>query len=139
MTIQLSVTVWTVICFVALMLILHNLLFKPVLAMLDKRNKRIEDAAKKKAEYEAMQSKNESLLIESKKAFLENKLKEVKEEVEAIRAKSKTAAEKAQEQRLKRVDDYRIKTDAEHEEILNVLKERSASLAETFAKSLIKG
>ena len=139
MTIQLSVTVWTVICFVALMLILHNLLFKPVLAMLDKRNKRIEDAAKKKAEYEAMQSKNESLLIESKKASLENKLKEAKEEVEAIRAKSKTAAEKAQEQRLKRVDDYRIKTDAEHEEILNVLKERSASLAETFAKSLIKG
>ena len=138
MTIQLSVTFWTVICFILLMLILHNLLFKPVLALLDKRNERIEAAAKKKAEYEALQSKNESLIIESKKASLENRLKKVKEEVEAIRLQSKTATESAQEQRIKKVDDYRIKTDAEQKEILSVLKEHSYSLANTFAKSLIK-
>lgn len=139
MTIQLSVTVWTVVCFVLLMLILHNLLFKPVLALLDKRNKRIEDAAKKKAEYDALQSKNESLIIESKKVFLENKLKETKEELEAIRLQSKADVEKAQELRLKTVDNYRIKTDAEQEEILKILEEHSVSLAQTFANSLIKG
>ncbi|MBE6762399.1 MAG: hypothetical protein E7551_08985 [Ruminococcaceae bacterium] len=139
MTIQLSVTVWTVVCFVLLMLILHNLLFKPVLALLDKRNKRIEDAAKKKAEYDALQSKNESLIIESKKVFLENKLKETKEELEAIRLQSKADVEKAQELRLKTVDNYRIKTDSEQEEILKILEEHSVSLAQTFANSLIKG
>ena len=138
MTIQLSVTVWTVICFIALILILHNLLFNPVLTLLDKRNERIKGAAEKKAEYEALQSKNESLLFESKKAFLEKKSKESKEKIEEIRMQSKAAAEKAQEQRLKMVDDYRLKTDAEQREILNVLEEHSASLAKTFAKSLIK-
>ncbi len=139
MTIQLSVTVWTVICFVALMLILHNLLFKPVLELLDKRNKRIKDAHEKKVEYEAIQSKNESLLFENKKVFLENRLKEAKTEIEAIRAKSKTAVENAQEQRLKMVDAYRLKADCEQSEILSVLKEHSTSLAVVFAESLIKG
>ena len=139
MTIQLSVTVWTIICFIVLMLILHNLLFKPILALLDKRNERIKEAAAKKAEYEALQSKNETLLFERKKSFIENKLKESKEKIEEIRTQSKTAAEKAKEKRLKMVDEYRIKTDAEQEEILNVLKEHSTSLAEIFAKSLIKG
>lgn len=138
MTIQLSVTVWTIICFIALMLILHNLLFKPILALLDKRNERIKEAAAKKAEYEALQSKNESLLFESKKSFIENKLKESKEKIEEIRTQSKTAAEKAQEKRLKMVDEYRVKTDAEQEEILGVLEEQAVSLAKIFAKSLIK-
>lgn len=138
MTIQLSVTVWTIICFIALMLILHNLLFKPILTLLDKRNERIKGAAEKKAEYEALQRKNESLIFESKKAFLENKLKESKEKIEKIRMQSKADAEKAQEQRLKKVDEYRLKTDSEQEEILNVLEEHSDSLAKTFAKSLIK-
>lgn len=139
MTIQISVTVWTVICFVALMLILHNLLFKPVLELLDKRNKRIKDALEKKVEYEAIQSKNESLLFENKKVFLENRLKEAKTEIEAIRARSKTAVENAQEQRLKRVDAYRLKADCEQSEIISVLKEHSTSLAIAFAESLIKG
>ena len=50
MTIQLSVTVWTVICFCLLMLILHNLLFKPVLKVMDDRRERIEKARLKKEE-----------------------------------------------------------------------------------------
>mgnify|MGYP002517687712 CR=1 FL=1 len=36
MNIQISVIIWTVICFVALMLILRNLLFKPLLDVMDK-------------------------------------------------------------------------------------------------------
>lgn len=107
--------------------------------MLDKRNARIKDAEKKKAEYQRIESENESLLIKSKKAFAENKFKEAKEEIEAIRAKSKNAVEKAQEKRLNMVEEYRVKTDAEQEEILAVLEQQANSLAHTFANSLIKG
>ena len=52
MNIQLSVVLWTIICFVLLMLILHNLLFKPVLKVLDARREKIENVAAKKAEWE---------------------------------------------------------------------------------------
>lgn len=138
MTIQLSVTVWTIICFIALMLILHNLLFKPVLELLDKRNKKIEDAAKKKAEYEEMQRKNESLLIESKKVFLENRAQELKKKVESIKLENKIAAGKAGKLRLNMVEDYRIKTESEQAKILSTLEEHSTMLAVSFAQSLVK-
>lgn len=139
MTIQLSVTVWTVICFVLLMLILHNLLFKPVLAVMDKRNKKIEDAKAKKAEFEKIQSENDALLSKKKKAFLEARLKKSTEEIEAIRANSKLAAQKAQEERLKTVEEYRYKSDVEHKEILLVLEAHSTDLASAFAENLVKG
>ena len=139
MTIQLSVTVWTVICFVLLMLILHNLLFKPVLAVMDKRNKKIEGAKAKKAEFEKIQSENDALLSKKKKAFLEARLKKSTEEIEAIRANSKLAAQKAQEERLKTVEEYRYKSDVEHKEILLVLEAHSTDLASAFAENLVKG
>ena len=41
MTIQISVVLWTVICFCLAMLILDKLLFKPLFAVMDKRNARI--------------------------------------------------------------------------------------------------
>ncbi len=47
MNIQISVILWTVICFFLLMLILHNLLFKPLLDCMDSRRKRVSDAEKK--------------------------------------------------------------------------------------------
>ncbi|MBE6728526.1 MAG: hypothetical protein E7562_07785 [Ruminococcaceae bacterium] len=139
MTIQLSVTVWTVICFVLLMLILHNLLFKPVLAVMDKRNKRIENAKIKKAEIEKIQSENDSVLSKKKKAFLEAQLKKSTEEIEEIRANSKLATQKAQEQRLRMVEEYHLKIDSEQSEILSVLEAHSVSLASSFADSLVKG
>ena len=47
MNIQPSVIVWTVICFLLLMIILKNLLFTPVLKMLDSRKAKVEAADKK--------------------------------------------------------------------------------------------
>ena len=46
MNIQPSVIVWTVICFLLLMVILKNLLFTPVLKMIDSRREKVEGADK---------------------------------------------------------------------------------------------
>ena len=57
MTIEPSLIVWTVLCFLALMLILKKLLFQPMLTFMDARNAKIEAARKAKesarTEYEA--------------------------------------------------------------------------------------
>ena len=71
MTIQLSVLVWTIICFILLMLILHHLLFQPVLKVMDDRKARIQNAAKKKAEHERIAEKNAAALREKEAARLE--------------------------------------------------------------------
>lgn len=44
MNIQISTLIWAVICFFLFILILNNLLFKPVLACMDARKKKISDA-----------------------------------------------------------------------------------------------
>lgn len=138
MTIQLSVTVWTVICFCLLMLILHNLLFKPVLKVMDDRRERIEKARLKKEEQKKLEEEQKLLLEEKEKAFAEANKKQVKEQVTAIRAEYKSAVEEAQDERIRLVDDYRIKAEEEHCEILRTLSVHSNELALYFAESLIK-
>ena len=44
MEIQLSLILWTVICFALLMLVLQKLLFQPMLRMMDKRRLKIAEA-----------------------------------------------------------------------------------------------
>lgn len=138
MTIQLSVAVWTIICFVLLMLILHNLLFKPVLKVMDKRREKINAAADKKAEYEKQKEEYESALIEKKAAAYEAQQKKIKDEIEIIRSDSKKKIETAKEERIVEVENYRTKTENERSEILNELNLHSAELATSFAESLIK-
>ena len=72
MTIQLSVSIWTIICFLLLMLILRNLLFQPILEVMDARKMRIEKAAQKKAENEKRKNEYEAMLVEKEKVFYEN-------------------------------------------------------------------
>ena len=58
MNIQPSVIVWTVICFLLLMIILKNLLFTPVLKMLDSRKEKVEAADKKLRDIESIEAEN---------------------------------------------------------------------------------
>lgn len=138
MTIQISVTIWTIICFVLLMLILHNLLFKPVLKVMDERRERIEKAAQKKAENERLESEYASMLKEKEKAFLEAQKKQVEEEIEAIRLNSKKAIEVATEERIRYADSYREKERAERNEILDALSVHAEEIAIVFANKIIK-
>ena len=48
MTVQVSVTIWTILCFLALMLILDRLLFRPLLSFMDKRREKIDRAREDK-------------------------------------------------------------------------------------------
>lgn len=60
-----SILVWTLICFVLFMLIVNKLLFKPMLAIIDERKAKIENAARKKADIEATQLAYENNLREA--------------------------------------------------------------------------
>jgi len=138
MTIQLSVVIWTIINFILLMLILHFLLYKPVLKVMDERKKRIASAKEKKEAIDKLESEYESMLVEEEKAFLEAQQKEIEEEIETIRLETKKAVEEAREERLQLVDDYREQTKIQQEEILEFLHSKSGELAALFADSIIK-
>ena len=138
MTIQLSISVWTVICFVLLMIILDKLLFKPVLKVMDERKERIKRAADTKAEYEEKQKAYDALILEKKKQAQQEQSLEIKKQIESIRAESKEAVEAANQRRIRTVDDFRLKTDEEQGLILKDLSAHAAEIAEYLADSLVK-
>ena len=138
MNIQVSVTLWTIICFILLMLILNNLLFKPVLRVMDARRAKIEDAAAKKAQRDAAAQEHESMLLEKEAAFRSARQQQIKDEIEEIRAESRRAVASAKEERLSLVDEYREKSEAECAEILSALGAHKAELATVFAERLTK-
>ena len=138
MTIQISVLIWTVICFLLLMLILHFLLFQPVLKLLDQRSGRIRKAAAKKAEYERLSAEYEVMQKEKKAALIKERQRLVKAEIKKIRSEGRLKLEAANDERLRRVDQYRMNAEAECSELLGVLSEHGEELAVSFAETLIK-
>ena len=71
MEIQISVIIWTIICFGVLMVILRNLLFKPLFKVMDQRSERLKKARKKKAEIEELVREHEEKIVAQKEQYLE--------------------------------------------------------------------
>lgn len=139
MTIQISVTIWTVICFILAMLILNNLLFKPILSVMDKRREKISAAKAKRAERESLVAENERLLAEKRAEHAAEEKKLIKERVEKVAADRKRAVEAAKEVRLHKLDETRRSTDAEEKEILSKLSSHAEELAVMLADRIVKG
>ncbi len=138
MNIQLSVSIWTVICFILLMVILHNLLFKPVLRTMDQRRERLEKAKEKQSLAEKMTIEYENLCNEKREALEKQRKMLVRQEIEQIRLDSKRAVESAGAERIREVEEFRIKSHNDHEQIVAVLSEHSNEIARIFAESMIK-
>ncbi len=137
MNIQLPVVLWTVICFLLLMLILKNLLFKPVFQVLDKRKEKIAAAKKKTEELAAMEKEHEARLAifrEDAKIQHENY---VKSELKLIKISSRTELEAAKNGRAARLDEARRSTAAEKEEIRKAFQSASDEIVKAFAQRLI--
>lgn len=137
MSIQISVIIWTVICFLLLMLILHNWLFKPVLEVMEKRRNRIEKAKEKQLEIQRLSAEHESMLAEQKKAFLKEQKAKADMEIEKIQADSKKSVDSARTIRLNTYETYREECAKEYSRILSNAEKSTEQIAEIFADRLI--
>lgn len=137
MSIQISVIIWTVICFLLLMLILHNWLFKPVLEVMEKRRNRIEKAKEKQLEIQRLSAEHESMLAEQKKTFLKEQKAKADMEIEKIQADSKKSVDSARTVRLNTYETYREECAKEYSRILSNAEKSTEQIAENFADRLI--
>ena len=137
MSIQISVVIWTVICFLLLMLILKNWLFKPVLEVMDKRRSRIEKAKEKQLEIQRLSAEHESMLAEQKKTFLKEQKAKADMEIEKIQADSKKSVDSARTVRLNTYETYREECAKEYSRILSNAEKSTEQIAEIFADRLI--
>ncbi len=137
MSIQISVMIWTVICFLLLMFILHNLLFKPVLEVMEKRRSRIEKAKEKQAEILRLSAEIQQQQSNAKVLFEKEQKEKATAEVERIYADSKHQVEQAHVERMNTVEKYREDCFKEYSKIASYGKEATKPIAVTFADRII--
>ena len=136
MTVQISVTVWTILCFLALMFILDRLLFRPMLAVMDKRQQKI-DAARRLREDD--QRKREEILRAREEERLAAEKRAVADDAAALEAArqesaSRIAEKKADYERL--LAEERAALDEKSRTIQKELEPTIGKLAAVFAHSL---
>ena len=137
MNIQISVVIWTVICFMILMLILKNLLFTPVLRMLDSRKERIDAAREKKAEIERLTAENQKYIQEQKVLDLEARKSAAKVRVQEIQSEGKKKIEAAQRESLNEINAYRESISDECEKIVKSVAPEMETVTEIFVNNII--
>lgn len=136
MSINVSETIWTVICFFALLFVLKKFLFGPLVKLMDERQARIDAGDAIRRESEQHVQENAAALEESWKARSDEAktmLARGKTEAEALRAKAVAEAQGAAHIAEKEARD-RIK--AEREETLAQASEKMPELVGILADRL---
>ena len=137
MNIQPSIMVWTVICFLLLTVILKNLLFTPILKIMDSRREKTEAAKEKKEAIEKLILENKAQNEKEKALFEEKKRKQSKQKLEQIQLQGKKEIEVAQRQCLDDMQKYRAGIKEEHDKIVDSVAPKMETAAALFAKNII--
>lgn len=132
-TIQVSILLWTIICFVVLMLILDRLLFRPLLDFMDKRREKIDGARSRRQsalrEREEEQRRREEEHDAAKKQAMQDA-------VSALEDMRQEYAAKASEKRAdneRRIAELRDELAKESETILVSVEPRMDELVHAVA------
>lgn len=132
MTIQFSVTVWTVICFVAVYLVLRNLLFKPMLDVMDKRRAKIAGAKRAHEECERIREQRLAEMLEEREKKALEARKNADIEADRVRLEGKQSLERAKEERIRVVSDYRERMETEYKRDMDKVTEPIKTVADDF-------
>lgn len=137
MNIQPSVIIWTVICFLLLMVILKNLLFKPVLTVLDKRKEKIASAEQKLRDIESISAENERRMAEETARAEAESVIQAKAKVQLIQSQGKKEIENAQRKCLSNIEEYKKDMRGEYDKIVYSVAPKMETAAAIFAKNII--
>ena len=136
MTVQVSVTVWTILCFLALMLILDRLLFRPLLSFMDERRSKVDGAREKKEtalreREEELHRREEDLAAAEKQAA-----QELSAAVDAARKDAVRAAADKKAENVRRLEQQRQDLEQESQDIQRQSLPHMGELAAVFAQRL---
>lgn len=139
MTIQLPVLLWTVICFVLLMLILTKLLFRPLLAFMDRREERIRSAARTLEDMEEARRDAEEELARFRREEAERIDRLSKEAVAAAERDAAASLASAVEEQKQALDACRASLAAEKENLNRAAESKADEVARAYLSALMDG
>mgnify|MGYP003317887604 CR=1 FL=1 len=138
MTIQPSLIIWTVLCFIALYFILKYLLFRPILSVMDERNRKIEDARRAKEAQKQQLEEQQRLLTAARERAAEDARIRQEKEAEMLRLEGKEQLENAKAKRFAFMEEYRRKTDADFDDDMSKADSSVDHAADLFLSRLFE-
>ena len=136
MTIQISVCIWTAICFAALYLVLRNLLFRPMLSLMDERERKISGARTARAEAERRLEEERLRRIAAREEATRRARAEAEREAEHLRLEGKRQLEEAKKAHFAYVEDCRAAAETGLREDMQNAAEPVGRAAERFLSRL---
>lgn len=138
MTIQVSVILWTVICFLCLLLILQKLLFAPMLRCMDAREKRVTNARERHRQNEELCASAKRAAEDAARAANEQAKKDAERIIagEAARAEAELAACRNEETLA--CERYAGELSAEKEAFHRQTAEAVQQLSDAFAAGFLR-
>ena len=119
------------------MVILKNLLFTPVLKMIDSRKEKVEAADKKLRDIESIEAENTKRIAAEKIRAEAESVAEAKEKVQQIQSQGKKEIENAQRKCLSDIEKYRQGITGEYDKIVYSVAPKMETAAAIFAKNII--
>lgn len=133
MTIQISLILWTVICFVLFALIVYKLLFVPLLSVMDKRREKL-DAARLKTETDAKAAAEaESLRLSQLEEQTRLAARELKRSELAARENAAVMIDEAKERCAGQIERKKRELELSEAGLRRELDDRASALAADFA------
>ena len=139
MNIQPSVTVWTVLCFLALMLILDRLLFRPLLSFMDKRQEKIDRARREKAEALKQREETVQKRREEHEAAGKRALSEAIASLDALEAENARRIEEKKAENARRLAALDTALEAESERITAEIGSQTEPISAAITALLSRG
>ena len=132
-----SEVIWTILCFLALLFLLNQFLYKPLVRFMDERKARIDEGLDEESAVRAaleedargLEQEREETLQEARRELLAEKSRNEDRHAEAIRAAKQTAAESFEQGKS---DADALRSQASHE-----MEQRRDELAERVARRLL--
>lgn len=137
MSIQISVTIWTIICFGILMLVLNKLLFRPMLAFMDARREKTERARREREERTAERAAEEERILRENAERVRLAGEKSAQRAETLRQEAHRAAAQQRLEYAKALEDERAALKQSVKDAPVRLAERTEKISSVFAGKLM--
>lgn len=136
MTIQISVTVWTLICFTAMYLVLRNVLIKPLLEVMDRRKEKTGATVSAQAEKKRIAEEKRAIMLKKREEAAEEARKRAENEADQVRLEGKRLLEEAKEKRIRVIAEYRSEMDSQYAREMETVVEPIKRVADDFLSDI---
>ena len=137
MNIQISVVIWTVICFGLFILIINKLLFKPLLKVMDARREKIESAHAKAEEIKTAREAKLAQIAAKKEESVKLRSEQIKNEREALKQNFESEIKELYSEKEQKLESMKNENDTANSALDREISASIDDMVNAFAEKLV--